>query len=161
MPVATLVNIVETYSSPPEMVGLWTCPNVAAGTDSTALIVFDLPAKSPFLLSYWATPGKKLRGKAYAIELRLFSVSSLSENLFVSILDKDDFSLIDTVYEVAMWDGINKSLSDILEGQFIIRNRDDILTNRIYFYFDNKAATLDTGPISIELTYIVIQDREF
>jgi hypothetical protein len=161
MPVATLVNIVETYSSPPEIIGLWTCPNVPAGTDSTSLIAFDLPAKSPFLISYCALSGKKLRGKAYAINLRLFSISSLSENLFVSILDKDDFSLIDTVYEVAMWDGINKSLSDIIEDEFIIRNRDDVLTNRIYFYFDNKASTIDTGPISVELTYIVIQDREF
>jgi hypothetical protein len=161
MILATLVNIVETYSNLPEMVGLWTCPSVPAGMDSTALVAFDLPAKSPFLTSYCASPGKKLRGKAYAIDLRLFSVSSLSENLFVSILNKDDFSLIETVYEVAMWGGINKSLSDIIEDQFIIRNRDDVLINRIYFYFDNKAATLDTGPISIELTYIVIQDREF
>jgi hypothetical protein len=68
-------------------------------------------------------------------------------------------SLLQTVYEVADYCHVNISLSDISEIPFIIKNRDDVLTNQIYFCFDNKSGANDTGPILVELTYIVMQDR--
>ena len=156
---ATFINVSETYSSPPHIIGLWTCPSVPAGTDSTSLVSFSLPAHNFFLQPYSPKVEKRLKGKAYAIDLRNFSTSSLSNNYGVHILDKNDISLLDTVYEVGCWCNINISLSDISESPFIIKNRDDIFTNQIYFWFENKLGSVDTGPISIELTYIVMQDR--
>jgi hypothetical protein len=159
MTLATLEKISETYSSPPHIIGLWSCPNVPARTDSTALITFTLPAHNFFLEPYSPKVEKRLKQKAYAIDLRMISVSCLSDNYSIYILDKNDISLLQTVYEVACYCNINLSVSDTAEESFIIKNRDDILTNQIYFWIDNRIGTVDTGPISVELTYVVMQDR--
>jgi hypothetical protein len=158
MTLATLDKISETYSCPPHIIGLWSCPNVPAGTDSTALVTFALPAHNFFLEPYSPKVEKRLRQKAYAIDLRMISISCLSEKFDTYILDKNDISLLQTIYEVACYCNVNISVSDISEIPFIIKNRDDVLTNQIYFCFDNKGI-VDTGPILVELTYIVMQDR--
>ena len=156
---ATIINTSETYSSPPCIIRLWTCPSVPLGTDSTALVVLSLPAHNFFIQPWSPVVEKRLKQKAYAIDLRMISVSCLSDNFGVSILNKGDISLLNTIYEVGRWITIKNSLSDISIDPFVIKNRDDIITNQIYFYFDNSSGAVDTGLISVELTYIVIQDR--
>lgn len=156
---ATLVRVTETYSSPPHIIGLWTCPNVPVGTDTTSLISISLPAHNFFLEPWSPKIEKRLKGKAYAIDLRIFSTSSLSDKYAIIFLNKNDITLLNTVYEVGRWYNINLSLSDISEEPFLIRNEDDIFTNQIYAYIENTLGTVDTGPVSIELTYVVMQDR--
>jgi hypothetical protein len=156
---ATLVRIDEIYTLPPQIIGLWNCPNVPSGTDSTSLVSIALNAPNALLEPYSPSMAKRLRGKAYAIDLRIFSVSSLSNNFAVHILDRDDISLLNTVNDIGVWDTINRSTSEVLESPFTIKNRDDVQTNQIYFYFDNGSGLVDTGLIEIELTYFVLQDR--
>jgi hypothetical protein len=156
---ATLVKISEVYSSPPHIIGLWSCLNIPAGTDSTSLIMISLPAHNFFLQPWSVNIEKRLKGKAYAIDLRMFSASCFSNNYSITILNKNDIALLNTVYEVGQWSSINLSVSDILEDPFLIKNKDDILINQIYFYIQNSLGTVDTGTISIELTYVVMQDR--
>jgi hypothetical protein len=156
---ATLVKKSETYSSPPEIIGLWTCPNVPMGTDTTALIMISLPAHNFFPEPLTPNIEKRLRGKAYAIDLKMFSVSSLSNNFAVRFLNKNDITLLNTVYEVAAWNSIDRSLSDISKTPLLIKNRDGVLINQIYVYIDNTLGAVDTGLISLELTYLVMQDR--
>lgn len=156
---ATLVKVSEVYSSPPHIIGLWTCPNVPAGTDTTSLIMISLPAHNFFGQPWSPKVEKRLKGKAYAIDLRIFSTSSLSDKYAVIFLNKNDITLLNTVYEVGCWCDIDKSLSDISETPFLIKNRDDVFVNNLYVYIENVLGSVDTGPISIELTYIVMQDR--
>ena len=159
MPLANFIKVSETYSTPPHIIGLWECPSVPFGTDSTSLITFTLPAHNYFSEAYSPIVEKRLRQKAYSIDLRMISISSLSEKFDVHILNKNDILLSNSVYEVCYYLDINLSISDISEEPFIIKNRDSVLTNQIYFWFGNMSGTVDTGPIFIELTYIVMQDR--
>jgi len=88
-----------------------------------------------------------------------FSISCSSTNYAVRILTRNDPTLINTMYEVAAYTGINLSTNDVFD-RFIIRNRDVILDNKLYLFISNSGA-IDTGVISIELIYLSLQDREF
>ncbi len=160
MSIATLMDSLATNSLPPYiMVSYQDTDGVSAGSDSTALIELELPGIYTTEPSYRNEPRTILTDKSYVIDLAGFSISCSSENYSVRILTRNDPLLINTIYEVAAYTGINLSMNDTFD-RFIIRNRDLILDNKLYSFISNSGLK-GTGHISIELTYLNLQDREF
>lgn len=160
MGLATLIDSLATNSIPPYIIVSYEdLDGVAAGSDSTSLIEIELPGLANTEPSYRQEPRNRLTGKSYVIDLAGISISCLSTNYRVRILTRNDLTLINSIYEVADYTGINLTEVDIY-NRFIIRNRDIVLTNKIYLFITNSGA-METGPIQIELTYQSLQDREF
>ena len=160
MGLATLIDSLATNSIPPYIiVNYQDNDGVSAGSDSTALIELELPGLYTTEAWYRTEPRTSLSSKSYTIDLAGFSISCSSTNYAVRILTRNDPTLINTMYEVAAYTGINLSTNDVFD-RFIIRNRDVILDNKLYLFISNSGA-IDTGVISIELIYLSLQDREF
>jgi hypothetical protein len=160
MSIATLIDCLATNSMPPYVIASYNdTDGVSAGSDSTALIEIELPGLYNSEPSYRTEPRTTLTNKSYVIDLAGFSISCSSTNYTVRILTRNDPKLINTIYEVGSYTGINLSMNDTF-SRFIIRNRDVILDNKLYLFITNSGA-MDTGIISIELAYISLQDREF
>ena len=100
-----------------------------------------------------------LTGKAYVIELLQFGISCSSTNFTVGLMNIDDYTLADSTNTILTYSSINKVSVNKVDN-IIIRNRDLILTNKLYLHITNNAA-IATGPITIELIYKNLQDRVF
>lgn len=124
--------------------------------DATCLVVLELLGLFTTEPSYRVNPRESLLGKAYAIDLAGFSVSCNSANYNVSLLNIEDESKINTINEVLRYSNINLSTSDTFD-RFIIRNRDVILNNKLYLYFQNNGGA--PGTLRIELIYVNLHDR--
>jgi hypothetical protein len=144
----------------PYFVCEYSANGIGADTTSTDLIELQLPGVNLDSYGHRNIPNLTSSGSSYIIDLKGFSISSNSTNFDVSILNINDSTGINTINEVAKYTGINLSESDQSFETFIIRNRDTVLTNKIYLYIVNHAL-IATGIIRIELVYISIQDREF
>ena len=154
-----IVNVVNIDNVPGYIVCEYSATGIGADTTSTELIMLNLPARKRSQPKYRTIPNLSVDGVAYAIELNVFSISCSSRNFDVSILNKNDITLINTINEVARYTGINLSESDQDFSRFVIRNRDNSLTNAIYIYLNNHD-TIPTGNIRIELAYLPIQDNQ-
>lgn len=132
---------------------------IPAGSDSTSLLELELPGLYTSESSYRSEPRIILTSKSYAIDLLQISISCISSNYSVKLLNKNDIDLGDTIYEVLSYSNINKSVSDIF-NKFIIRNRDVVLDNKLYLYISNNDS-VDIEDIEVELVYITLQDRTF
>lgn len=153
MSIAILRDKVITYSAPRYMIVRWEdLIGVPANSDSTSLIILNLPA-----LGTEGLPN----GVSYAFELLVFNIGCDSTDYNVRILNKNDITALNTIYEVAKYDSINLSNIDSIFGKFIIRNRDISLTNKIYLYVENNDITNATGSINIEMIYLNLQNRSF
>jgi len=159
MGLATIIDSLATNTLPAyTIVKYQDLDGVPAGLDSTALIEIELPGLYTTEPSYRVEPRTLLTSKSYAIDLAGISISCLSENYDIKLFNKNDINLTNTINEVLSYSGINKSMSDAY-SRFIIRNRDTILDNKLYLYISNSG--IETGPITLELIYISIQDRVF
>jgi len=157
---ATLIDSLATNSMPPFIiVNYLETESIPGGSDSTSLIEIELPGLYTSEPSYRSEPRTRLTEKSYAIDLSGISISCSSTNYDLRLLTRNDSSLINTFYEVAVYTGINLAMSDTFE-RFVIRNRDVVLDNKLYFHIRNFG-TMETGNISIELSYVALQDREF
>jgi len=162
MSIATLKDKIITNSMPQYTIAKWQdTEGVLSNTDSTSLIVLELPGKSIDEPSYRQDPKKIVNGVSYVIELIVFNISCLSTNYNVRILNKNDITLLNTINEITVYSNINLSSIDSSFDRFIIRNRDDSLINRLYLYVENNDINNDTGPINIEMVYLNLQDRLF
>lgn len=159
---AILVNSVRTDSIPQYMICEYNITdNIGADSTSTELIEIDLPSGSLEDYSYRNLPNITTNGYSYAIKLIGISISCNSTDYSINFLNKNDISQLNTIYDVVSYDNINILMNDFSFGDnFIIRNRDDILTNKLYLYISNNDS-VETGDVKLELTYITIQNREF
>jgi len=156
---ATIIDSLATNTLPEYIIVQYQdIEGVQANSDSTALIEIELLGLYNTEPSYREAPRTMLTGKSYAIDLAGISISCLSTNYGFRLLNRNDITLINSIYEVIAYTNINLSMSDNF-SRFIIRNRDIVLDNKLYLYISNSG--IDTGPINIELTYLNIQDREF
>lgn len=159
MGIASIIESVATNTVPQYvMVKYQETEEIGAGSDSTSLIIIDLPGLDNTSVSYKTEPRKLLSGKSYVIDLASFSISCLSANYAVRVLNKNDITLLNTTNEILSYTGVNLSTSENFD-RFIIRNSDEALDNKLYLFISNSG--IATGIITIELTYITIQDREF
>jgi len=162
MPTAVIQNRVVTNSAPPYVITLWSdTEGVAANSDSTSLIILDIPGIEMDEPSYRQTPRKNPGGNAYAIELVVFNISCVSTDFNVRILNQNNANMLNTIYEVGRYNNINLSNIDSAFDRFVIRNRDGTLSSRLYLYIENNDIINATGTISLEMIYIIIQDRAF
>ena len=161
---ATLVNIVATYSSEPQIIGLWQYTDgVAAGLQTPAPVEIALPRLSNDTFSYRHTPNTSVTGKTYIFNLESISVASKSENFDIRFFNKYDsnpLNLIKTINEFLVYTAVPYSIVDSTFDVFIVRNRDIVPTNKIYFHVVNYSGVA-TGPIDIEIIYQCYQDRSF
>lgn len=153
MPTATLTRSLSTLSMPQYVIADY---EYVMGADSTAFIIIDLPALYTTEPSYREELRTRLTAKAYAIDLCNFSISCGSTNFDVKVLDKNDESLVGTIYEVLSYTAINKSELSIFD-RFIIRNEDTIPINRIYLVLTSSAGVV--GTVLLQLAYTTLQDR--
>ena len=160
MSLATLINAVKTDSVTPYMICEYSADGVGADSTSAELIEIELPGMDLGRWGHRNIPNTTTSGEAYAIDLKGFSISSLSTNFDVHILNINDVTRLNTINEVITYTGINLAESDQTFDEFIIRNRDTLLTNKLYLYIVNHAL-IATGTLRFELIYINIQDREF
>ena len=161
MSTATLIDRKITDSIPQNVIGLWEDTiGISASSDSTALIVLDLPGLVIDRNSYLQVPQTRFNGDCYGINLISFNISCLSTNFAASILNVNDISKIDTYNEILSYTSINKSNIDSDLGNLIIVNRDDPIASRLYLYISNSAVVA-TGSIFVELIYTLIQGRAF
>lgn len=160
MSLATLINAVKTDSVTPYMICEYSADGVGADSTSAELIEIELPGLSLERWSHRNIPNNTVSGEAYIIDLKGFSISCNSTNFDVSILNINDMTRLNTINEVITYTGINLSEIDQTFDGFIIRNRDTILTNKIYLYIVNTSL-IATGTLRFELIYINMQDREF
>ena len=155
MAIATLKEAVLTYSIPQYIISRWDCP-----IDSTGLISISLPASNHLEPSYRAQPNISISGTAYVIKLNAIAISSDSTNFDIQILTKNDESAVNTIYDVLDYTSINLKRIDHSFTNFIIKNCDDTLTNKLYFKLTNNDAGA-SGLLDIQITYEVIQDKVF
>lgn len=160
MSLATLVNAVKTDSVVPYMICEYSAEGVGADSTSTELIEIELLGVSLGRWGHRNVPNNTTSGEAYIIDLKGFSISCDSTDFNVSILNINDMTMLNTINEVATYTGLNLSEIDQTFDGFLIRNRDIILTNKIYLYIVNTAL-IATGTLRFELIYINMQDREF
>lgn len=160
MPLATLVNSINTDSTPSYMICEYSVNGIGADTTSIELIELVLPSRNNNAPTYRAEPNVTRSGEAYIIDLKSFSVSCNSTNYDVSILNINDITRLNTINEVARYTGIDLDESDQSFENFIIKNRDTILDNKIYLFINNHDV-IATGRMRIEIIYMAIQDREF
>jgi len=164
MAAASLINIVATYSAEPQIIGLWQyATGVPAGLQTPAPIEITLPRISNNMQSYKDIPNTNMTGKTYIFNLEAISVASKSENFDIRFFNKyDDNSanLIKTINEFLVYTAVPLSVVDSTFDIFIVRNRDNTPTNKIYFHVVNYAG-IATGPIDIEIIYQCYQDRQF
>jgi hypothetical protein len=110
--------------------------------------------------SYKNIPNTTTSGQSYAIEFISFSLSCNSRNFDLHMLNRNDTGALNTIYEIINYRNQNLLILDKQNEPFIIRNRDFILTNKLYLYIENYDV-ISTGIIRIELVYIPIQNRKF
>ena len=156
MTIAILQEAVTTMSSPPYTIARWEC-----AADSTSLIELSLPAVYHSEESYRTEPSTKLTASSYAIKLAVFNISCDSTSFDVSFLTKNGTEYEETIYEVLKYTDINKSHIDQSFTEFVIRNCDDVLSNKLYINLTDNDAALLPGTLKIQLTYITLQDRVF
>ncbi len=150
MAIATLVEVDVTYSAPPNIIATYEM------TDSTGLIEITLPGLTIDEDSYHHIPNTDLNGVAYAIQLLSFAISCDSANFNVRVLDINDITRLSTINEVLSYNNVNLSYLDTNFLEFVIKNRDNPITNKLYLYLENAS-----GTITLVLTYLNLQDRLF
>lgn len=160
MALARIINSVRTDSVIPYMICEYSADGIGADTTITELIELELPNISLGNYSHRHIPNLTTNGQAYALNLFGISISCDSTNLDFVVLNKNDISLLYTINEIIRYEGVNRAESDQNFDGFIIRNRDNTLTNKLYLYLNNHA-TVPTGTIRLELIYVATQDREF
>ena len=153
MTIATLQEAVTTMSSPPYTIARWSCPANSPG------IELELPAIFHSEESYRTEPKTKLTAGAYAIKLVGFNISCDSADFDVSVLNKSGSENIGTIYEILKYNNINKSHIDQSFIEYVIRNSDDPLVNKLYLVITNNGGA--AGTLEIQMTYITLQDRVF
>jgi hypothetical protein len=155
MPIATLREAVTTMSAPPYSIVRWSCP-----TDSTGLIEISIPAVYHTESSYKADPKTINTARSYAIRLSVFAIGCDSTSFDIQIITKDDEDAADTIYEVLKYTDINKSHIDQSFSEFVIKNCDTPMVNKLYIIFTNNDSE-SAGTLDIQLTYMTMQDRPF
>jgi len=160
MPLATLVNSVNTDSAPNYMVCEYSSDGIGADTTSSELIIIELPSRNNNSPTYRSEPNVTIGGEAYIIELKGFNISCNSTNFDVSIFNVNNLLASDTINEIARYTSIDRAESDQSFDEFVIRNRDASLQNRLYLFINNHDS-IPTGTIRVELVYIAVQDRLF
>ena len=146
-----LIGAQVTYSIPPKIIATW------AITDTTGMVEIKLPGLANDEPSYRQIPNLRMTGgKSYAIQLLGFSTSSGSADFNVRILNRNDVTKLNTIYEVLSYDSINLDYSDENFQDFVIKNRDNPVTNSLYVYLESAS-----GTTLLSLTYITLQDRPF
>jgi len=164
MTIANLNTSEVTQSSPPHILVEWLDATgmVAANSSSSELIELTLPGLDNDKASYLNMPRSNiLTGKSYAMQLLSFGIHCDSSAYTVIALDVNDISKIGTLNEVLRIEDIDKMEVDEIFYHYIIRNRDNPQTNKIYLYIENNDADNSTGIIAVQMTYINLQDREF
>ncbi|MGD2072031.1 MAG: hypothetical protein PVG65_00875 [Candidatus Thorarchaeota archaeon] len=157
MPTAVIHNVLITDAFPQHMVALYSVPGIGAGEDSTSLIILELPGISNDLRSYLKMPRRGSAGKAYAIEMVSFQIACNSADFTVRVLNRNDITAIDSIYQVLKLDNVNKVEASGNANDKIIRNRDNPIDNKLYVHISN--AGLVTGTIWIELIYYNIRSQ--
>jgi preprotein translocase subunit SecA len=156
---ATLVSALNTESVPQFIISEYELSSV--GTDSTSDL-FSIPLLSRTIneTSYRSELNTTVGGEAYIINLVSFSISCESTNFDVHVLDISDVSYLNSINEVLTYLTNNKLKVDHSFDNYVIRNKDTVLSNNLYIFIDNND-TVETGTIRVSLTYNVLQDRTF
>ena len=152
----TLTNFVATYSLPQYLIGLW-AEDSSIPADGTGLIEIEL------LSSGSQDPGltQTITGVSYINELLGVAMSCNSTNFDIRVLNVNDITALGTVNEIMTYNGNNLLKVDHSFNKFIVRNRDNPLTNKLYFYIENHDSVNATGDIIIELIYVSLQTNTF
>ncbi len=164
MTIANLNTSEITQSSPPHILVEWLDATgmVAANSVSSELIELSLPGLDNDAASYLEFPRTNmLTGRSYAMQLLSFGIHCDSSAYTVIALDVNDMSRIGTLNEVLRIVNINRMEVDEKFYHYVIRNRDNPQQNKLYVYIENNDGANSTGTITIQITYINLQDREF
>lgn len=138
-----------------------TC-NIVAGVIADFLIEIPILACSASEKTY--LPRRNITGMAFGITLHSFSIFSNSDKYSIHLLTRNNIVLVGSFLEALSYNDINKSLLDLFEEGFYIRNYDFTgpyggQDNKLYLLIDNRSGTMDTGMVNILMTYEVIQDK--
>lgn len=158
MGLAILDDIRVSETVPPVyFVTYVTTEGVDAGDDSTALVTLNLNGPGIDDTAMRMAIDTRGSGAAYMINLHGFGISCSATSFGVRILTRNDIALIDTVYEVAAYTGLNLSSYDATFTNFYITNMDDALNANLYLYFSSAAG--DMGTTTIQFVYSSMRDR--
>lgn len=161
MPTANIIDKVQLAAITPYIMVMYEDSiGVPANSDSTSLIELELPGLSKTMPTYIQQPSRLIDDKSYAINFGSLTISCNSTDFDYRILNRNDITMIDTVYDLLTVENINKNNTYLPVYNFIIRNRDVVLDNKIYLFVENHSG-IDTGIIRVELTFLSLQDREF
>ena len=164
MAAATLVDVVQTYSQVPQIIALYKYDtDVPAGLQTPAPVEITLLAPSNDMYSYLKVPNNDLSGQTFIFNIENMSIASSSNNFDIRFFNKYDPNpnvLVNSIHEVVVYHGVTYSTVDSTFNTFIVRNRDNPPTNKIYFHIVNYAG-MGTGVTYIELVYQCYQDRPF
>lgn len=138
-----------------------TC-NIPAGTASNFLI--EIPLLACTTAEKGNLPRRNITGMAFGIDLNSISIFSQSDKFIIRMLTRNNITLLGTFLEILVYNDINRSIMDVFEDEFFIRNYDYTgpyggQDNKLYMYVDNTAGSVDTGTINISMNYSVIQDK--
>lgn len=164
MTIANLNTSEVTQSSPPHILVEWLDATgmVAANSTSNELTELSLPGLDNDGASYLEFPRTNmLTGRSYAMQLLSFGIHCDSSAYTVIVLDVNDISKIGTLSEVLKIVNINRMEVDEKFYHYVMKNRDNPQQNKLYLYIENNDGANSTNTITIQMTYINLQDRAF
>ena len=127
--------------------------------DATSTELFEIELPSNFNEDTPVNQVDTLDGKAYIIKLLSFSISCNSTDYDIRLLNINDISKINTVNELLNVTSINLSYFDQNFQEFIIRNDDNPIQNKLYLNVTNNDTSNETGTITFELTYRPLRSK--
>lgn len=143
-------KVYHTYCAPIIFVEYY--KNITIPVDSTSdLIEISLPGFSSSSMLRSNTSLQE--DAATVIQLNNFAISTNSGKYKVSVFDKNDETLSDTIHEVIYYDPVNKLVQDQNFNSYIITNRDDPNTSKLYLQIQNSAEGDLISDIYLRLVY--------
>jgi len=130
---------------------------ISTSTDSTALIELEIPGQYIDSEFYGIEPNLTLTGETTIFRLISLHVSSESEDFNIRLLNIDDITKVNTIYEIISIDNIVYSyLLSVGNMDLIIKNKDIPQTNKLYLFVSNSGTIINT--INVELVYEIIKN---
>jgi len=150
---ATLMSQESLYTTPQYIVGRWQY----TGTDATSFLEIMIPSYDYNLnQGNPRTPHQRTNFDCAGIVLKVFSTSNGSTNFDISVLNMDDVTKINTIYEVIKYTSVNRVVADEDFENFIIPNADSPSQSKLYLFYVNNNIVTPFNTIDIQLIYVPI-----
>lgn len=121
--------------------------------------LFRLPLYSIKLSQSYLHPQESsLDGNAYGIDIKQYTISNLSEDFDLKILNVPDDTKEDTVNNIYQSTNVNKYETNN-DLNLLYLNKEDSLDSYLYLLLNNNDTSNATGVTYIELVYRVIKTK--